>query len=84
MRRALAFATLALSLAGCVSLGTYEKKEKEAAQLRQEWEDEVAKRAVLQEKIRTMQEQLDTLVADVTSLREKIRSDEGSLAVKEG
>src|SRR5512133_3256238 len=83
MRRALAFAVLALSLAGCVSLGKYEKKEKEAAQLRQDWEDEVAKRAVLQEKIRTMQEQLDTLVADVTSLREKIRSDEGSLAVKE-
>ncbi|HEX9049743.1 MAG TPA: OmpA family protein [Anaeromyxobacter sp.] len=84
MRRALAFATLALSLTGCVSTGTYEKKEKEAARLRQDWEDEVAKRAVLQEKIRTMQEQLDTLVADVTSLREKIRSDEGSLTVKEG
>jgi chemotaxis protein MotB len=84
MRRALAFATLALSLTGCVSLDKYEKKEKEAAQLRQDWEDEVAKRAVLQEKIRTMQEQLDTLVSDVTSLREKIRSDEGSLAVKEG
>ncbi len=84
MRRALAFATLALSLAGCVSLGKYEKKEKEAAQLRQDYEDEVAKRAVLQEKIRTMQEQLDGLVSDVTSLREKIRSDEGSLTVKEG
>jgi chemotaxis protein MotB len=31
-----------------------------------------------------MQAQLDTLVADATSLREKIRSDEDSLAVKEG
>ncbi len=84
MRRALAFATLALSLAGCVSLDTYKKKEKEANQLRQDWEDEVAKRAVLQEKIATMQQQLDTLVADVNSLKEKIRSDEESLTVKEG
>ncbi len=84
MRRALAFATLAVSLTGCVSLGKYEKKEKEANQLRQEYEDEVAKRAVLQEKIRTMQEQIDTLGNDVTSLREKISSHEGSLTVKEG
>jgi chemotaxis protein MotB len=84
MRSALAFAVVALSLTGCVSLGRYEKKEAEAKQLRQDYEDEVAKRAVLQEKIATMQKQLDTLVADVNSLREKIRSDEDSLSVKEG
>ncbi len=84
MRRALAFAALALSLVGCVSMDTYKKKEKEANQLRQDWEDEVAKRAVLQEKIATMQAQIDTLASDVTSLKEKIRSDEESLTVKEG
>jgi chemotaxis protein MotB len=84
MRRAVAFATLALSLTGCVSLGRFEAKEKEASKLRQDYEDEVAKRAVLQEKIATMQAQLDTLVADVNSLREKIKSDEDSLSVKEG
>ncbi len=84
MRRTLAFAALALSVTGCVSLDRYNKKEAEAKQLRQEYEDEVAKRAVLQEKITTMQAQLDTLVADVNSLREKIRSDEDSLSVKEG
>ncbi|HET8542341.1 MAG TPA: OmpA family protein [Anaeromyxobacter sp.] len=84
MRRALAFAVLALSLTGCVSLERFKKKEAEANQLRQEYEDEVAKRAVLQEKIVSMQHQLDTLVADVNSLREKIRSDEGNLSVKEG
>jgi chemotaxis protein MotB len=84
MRRALAFAVLALSVTGCVSMDRYKKKEAEASQLRQEYEDEVAKRAVLQEKIATMQQQLDTLVSDVNSLREKIRSDEGSLSVKEG
>jgi chemotaxis protein MotB len=84
MRRALAFAALALSLTACVSLDTFEKKEAEANRFRQDWEDEVAKRAVLQEKITAMQAQLDTLVADATSLREKIQSDEGSLTVKEG
>jgi chemotaxis protein MotB len=83
MRRALAFAALALSLAGCVSLGKYEKKEAEASRFRQDWEDEVAKRAVLQEKISAMQAQIDTLSADMTSLREKLRYDEGSLATKE-
>jgi len=83
MRRALAFAVLAFSLTACVSTATYKKKEAEASKFRQDWEDEVAKRAVLQEKIRTMQAQLDTLVGDVNSLREKIRSDEDSLSVKE-
>jgi len=84
MRRALAFATLALSLTACVSMDKFKKKEAEATRLRQEYEDEVAKRAVLQERIAAMQLQLDTLVADVNSLREKIRSDEDSLTVKEG
>ena len=84
MRRALAFAILALSLTGCVSMDKFKKKEAEATRLRQEYEDEVAKRAVLQERIAAMQLQLDTLVADVNSLREKIRSDEDSLTVKEG
>ncbi len=83
MRRALAFAALAVSFTGCVSLDTYKKKEAEASRFRQDWEDEVAKRAVLQERIASMQAQLDTLVADATSLREKIQSDEGSLTVKE-
>jgi chemotaxis protein MotB len=81
---------LALALAGCVSTGTFKKKEAEAAKsqaeaakLRQDWEDEVAKRAALQEKIAAMQQQLETLIADVTSLRDKIRSDEGTLSQKE-
>lgn len=79
-----AFSLLALALAaGCVSSGKYEKKVAEASRFRQDWEDEVAKRAVLQQKIATMQTQLDTLVSDVNSLREKIRSDESTLSQKE-
>lgn len=83
MRRALAFAAVTLAVTGCVTQGTYKKKEAEANRFRSDWEAEVSKRAVLQEKINTMQAQLDTLVADVTSLKEKIRSDEGSLSQKE-
>jgi chemotaxis protein MotB len=85
MPRILASLALALALAvtGCVSTGTYEKKEAEAAKFRQDWEDEVAKRAVLQEKIAAMQQQLETLIADANALREKVRSDEGTLSQKE-
>jgi chemotaxis protein MotB len=83
MRRALALAVLALSVTGCVSLDKFEKKEAEAKKFRQDWEDEVAKRAVLQEKIDAMQAQIETLSNDATSLREKIRHDEGSLSTKE-
>jgi chemotaxis protein MotB len=83
MRRALASAAVVFSLTACVTQGTFDKKAAEASKFRQSWEDEVAKRAVLEEKIKAMQAQLDTLGTDVASLREKIRSDEGSLATKE-
>jgi chemotaxis protein MotB len=81
--RTVASIALVLALTGCVSTDRFKKKEAEASKFRQDWEDEVAKRAVLQEKINGMQAQLDTLVADVNSLREKIRSDEGTLTQKE-
>jgi chemotaxis protein MotB len=83
MRRAIALAIVALSLAGCVSQDRFRKKEAEASRFRQSWEDEAAKRAALQERIKDMQAQLDTLALDLTSLRDKIRSDEDSLAAKE-
>jgi chemotaxis protein MotB len=83
MLRPLASLALAAALTGCVSTGTFEKKQAEAAKFRQDWEDEVAKRAVLQEKIAAMQQQLETLIADVNGLREKIRADEGTLSQKE-
>jgi chemotaxis protein MotB len=83
MLRIVASLALALAAAGCVSSGTFKKKEAEAAKFRQDWEDEVAKRAVLQEKITAMQQQLETLIADANALREKVRSDEGTLTQKE-
>ncbi len=81
--RTAAFAVLALSFTGCVSMAKYEKKNAEANKFRQDWEDEVAKRALLQERIRSMQEQIDTLTADMSSLRDKIHADEGTMSVKE-
>ncbi len=81
--RTLASLALALALTGCVSIDTFKKKEAEASKFRQDWEDEVAKRAVQQEKIATMQQQLETLASDVNSLKDKIRSDEGMLSQKE-
>ena len=83
MLRIVASLALALAAAGCVSSGTFKKKEAEAAKFRQDWEDEVAKRAVLQEKITAMQQQLEGLIADANVLREKVRSDEGTLTQKE-
>jgi chemotaxis protein MotB len=88
--RTLASLAIVLAFTGCVSTGTFKKKEAEsakhaaeAAKFRQDWEDEMAKRAVLQEKIAAMQQQLDAVIADVTSLRDKVRSDEGTLSQKE-
>jgi chemotaxis protein MotB len=81
--RTVASLALFLALTGCVSTDRFKKKEAEASKFRQDWEDEVAKRAVLQEKINAMQAQLETLVADVNALREKVRADEGTLTQKE-
>ncbi len=81
--RLLASLALSLALVGCVSTDTFKKKEAEASKFQQDWQDEVAQRAALQEKITAMQAQLETLVADVNSLRDKIRSDEGTLSQKE-
>jgi chemotaxis protein MotB len=85
--RLLATAVIALALAGCVSTGTYEKKDQEAKQLRQSFEDESAKRAVCEEKLartqKEMQAGLDSLAADVTSLKEKVRASEETLSQKE-
>jgi chemotaxis protein MotB len=76
-------AALAASLVGCVSTGTYEKKENEAKQMRQNWEDESAKRAVCEGKVAEAKKQLDALNADANALREQIRANEGTLTQKE-
>jgi chemotaxis protein MotB len=82
-----AIATLALAFAlaatGCVTTGTYEKKEAEAKKLleenkslRQNVEDGAARNAACQESVKGLQGKVD-------SLEEKIHSDEGTLSQKE-
>jgi chemotaxis protein MotB len=81
--RSAAILALTLAVTGCVSSETYRKKEAEAKQAHQDYEDEAQRRGILQEKLKAMQAQLDTLVADLNSLKEKVRSDEGTLSQKE-
>lgn len=83
MRRVLASLAIALSLTACVTQGTFDKKAAEASKFRQGWDEETAKRAALEEKLKELQGRLDVLVADVVTLKENIRANEGSLATKE-
>jgi chemotaxis protein MotB len=72
--RALAPIALALAvLSGCVSTGTFEKKDAEAKKFKQDWEDEVAKGAVAREKAAAREKELQA----------KIAADEATLAQKE-
>jgi chemotaxis protein MotB len=83
MPRLAAVALAVLALSGCVSQDRFRKKEAEAEQLRRDWQAEQLRRAKLQEGFDALKAQLDTMLLDVNSLREKIRSDEGTLAQKE-
>ena len=81
---------LTLAVTGCVSTDTYRKKEAEASKLRPRTRRSArtsrttsAKGAMLQEKLKAVQAQVDTLVADVNSLKEKAHVDEGALSQKE-
>ncbi len=76
MRRAVASAAVFLSLTACVTQGTFDKKAEEASKFRRDWEDEVAKRAVLQEKIDAMQKQLDGLQAEAAALKDQVLAKE--------
>jgi chemotaxis protein MotB len=86
MRHIASFA-LALALVGCVSTETYQVKVTEANKLRQDLEDETAQRAKLEVQLREQQKelqaQIQTLVGDASSLKDKIHSDEGTLSQKE-
>lgn len=82
MRR-LALVLSLTALAGCVSQDVFRKKELEANNLRKDWMAEQTRRQELQARFEAVQAQLDTIALDVTSLKEKIRGDEGTLAQKE-
>jgi chemotaxis protein MotB len=82
MRR-LSFALCCLALSACVSQDTFRKKEAEANRLRQDWQEEQARRGALQEKFAALTQQLDQIALDATALKEKIGAGESLLAQKE-
>jgi chemotaxis protein MotB len=78
MRRSLA---VVLSLAalvpmGCVSSGTFQKKEAEAARYQAELKAE-------QEKVKATGQQLEAAQAEVRGLQEKVKADEANLAARQ-
>jgi chemotaxis protein MotB len=76
-------AALAAASAGCVSTGTYEKKEAEANQLRKSWQDETTKRTACEAKVADAAKQLDGMTGDLNALRDQIRANEGTMSQKE-
>ena len=83
MRTLPAIALVATLATGCVTTGTYEKKEAEANQMRKGWEEERAKRSTCEETVAQAVKQLDGMTADTNALREQIHGLEGTLAQKE-
>jgi len=83
MRPHPAIALAASLAAGCVSSGTYEKKEAEANQLRKGWEEERGRRSTCEENVAQAVKQLDAMGVDANALRDQIRALEGILAQKE-
>jgi chemotaxis protein MotB len=79
MRRSLAviLSLAALIPMGCVSSGTFQKKEAEATAYQAELKAE-------QEKSRATSAQLAAAQAEVRALQEKVRSDEANLAARQG
>jgi chemotaxis protein MotB len=77
MRVAVALSLLALT--ACVSSGTYQKKEAEAARLAEEVRSEQARRAELQSRFDAVQKDLDALSSDATALRERLKAHEATL-----
>jgi chemotaxis protein MotB len=66
-----------------VSQDTFRKKEAEASKLDRDLKEEVGRRTTLEARVAATQAEVDRLVAEVKVLREKTRSDEGTLATKE-
>lgn len=73
----------ALLLAGCVTTGTYEKKEAEAAKFKADWEAEVAKSRQLGEQLTALRGDLDGVQAEAKGLQDKVRSTEANLVTKQ-
>jgi len=73
----------ALLLAGCVTTGTYEKKEAEARMWKADHEAELAKNKELAEKLATQRAEIEVMQVELRALQDKVRSTEANLVTKQ-
>jgi chemotaxis protein MotB len=73
----------ALLLAGCVSTGTYQKKEAEAAKYKADWEAELAKAREIREQFAALRGEMDGIQAEARALQEKSKATEANLVTKQ-
>ncbi len=84
MRRTLVPAVaLAAALSGCVTTGTYEKKEAEAAKYKADWEAELARAKEIRAQFAELRGEMDGVQAEAKALQEKVRATESNLAGKQ-
>jgi chemotaxis protein MotB len=80
---ATALALTALASAGCVTTGTYEKKEAEAARYKADWQAELAKAREIREQFAVLRGEMDGIQAEVRALQDKAKADEANLVSKQ-
>jgi chemotaxis protein MotB len=84
MRRSLVpFLAAALALSGCVTTGTYEKKEAEAAKYKADWEAELAKAREIRAQFAALRGEMDGVQAEARNLQDKVKSTEANLVSKQ-
>jgi len=85
MRRTLfpALAAAALTLAGCVTTGTYEKKEAEAARYKADWEAEQARSKEIAAQLAALRGEVDGMQVEARGLQERARADQANLVARQ-
>ncbi|MCM2334397.1 MAG: OmpA family protein [Anaeromyxobacteraceae bacterium] len=73
----------ALALSGCVTTGTYEKKEAEARMWKADHEAELAKNKALADKLAVQRAEIEVMQVELRAFQEKVRSTEANLVVKQ-
>lgn len=81
---AVALSCATLATVGCVTTGTYERKEAEAARYKADWETELAKAREIRAQFAALRGEMDGMQAEARTLQEKIKSDEANLVAKQG
>ncbi len=80
---AVALSLSALLPLGCVSTGTYEKKEAEAAKYKSDWEAEQEKNRAVGAQLAALRGDFDGVQTSAAALQEKVKADEANLAARQ-